>query len=353
MVEQRSNGGGTSQPPASSRNGIGANENSVGALKAPMDPREIVINISDTSSTFRTFLLEKKDIKNMKVKPVVRLYSEKGFTIDQNITTTPAYAAFSKIFDGASGIRDKAIIGKIVAGGVKAAKFAKAGAIVSSAGDDGVAWTPWLKNVLAFKDAPAFDVSLTLKFKMGQFGLWDAKEEVYKPIMNLMGMFLPLSITGINVVPHLRTSTQTMYDFMRVMMNDLLTSSGASILSDMKDAGKSVVEGSKDGGVAGGLSAASDALDDLFKKLSTGLGSIVVETIENKVVPYTVDIGYASGKFTLRRMQPLKCNIEFTNKEYDSNGYPIEGQIIMSFSSFQPATVAGIQENRINFGFMR
>ncbi len=310
-------------------------------LSYPNDPREIVLSVSGSSDTFHSFLSRKKNIKNMDVSSSVKLYSDEGFKINQNVETENPYAVFDKVFNAAQTLRKSAFVFRIIKGTSKALNVAQK---TSSATDEGIAWTPWLKNVKSFKDAPAFTAQISFTFNMGQFGLWDAKEEVFKPVMNLMAFFIPIGINGINIIPHLRTSTQTLYDFLRASKGDF-----SSLLTDLKS---SVTTTPKD--IDETSSRLSSTLGHIFASLSTGLGKVVVTSIETKPgVPYNIDIGYASGKFMLKRMQPTTCDISFTNKEYDANGFPVQGKITMNFQSYQPATVEGIIENKINFGFIK
>lgn len=320
---------------------------------AVVDKREIEIRVSDKAGelkpTFRNFLTE-KGIGNgsMNVNPKVKLFSESGFKVTQGFEESNPYAEVMKMFGAAKNIGKIAALARIF---ITTAKYTGYAAQIASADDDGVAWVPWVENILSFKDAKPFTVQIEFKFHMGEFGLWDANEEVYKPIMNLMALFIPKGITGINIIPHLRTSTQTLYDFIRGLGRNILSSeSGENIFSGFKSSLATFKAG--EGSV---IERADAALDGIFEGLSTGMGAIAVDTIENRPGGgfYNVDISYGSNRFLFKRLQPTTCDIEFTNKEYDDRGYPIQGSINMTFKSYQPATLAGISKNNINFGFIK
>ena len=101
------------------------------------------------------------------------------------------------------------------------------------------------------------------------------------------------------------------------------------------------------------LSSLTNSVEGLFAKISTGMGTIVQSTIEKDLKEsfYNVDIGYGNKNFIFKKMQPENCTINLTNEEYDDEGYPIFGEITMSFKSYHPPVAEGISSNKIIFGY--
>ena len=295
------------------------------------DYREVRLSVARSSDTFRT-LLSNKGIENMNVDPSVMLYADQGFDIAMKNEPGNPF----KIITDAFG-RLKKLTG--VAG--MAMKMLTSGAALASTSDRGTSWIPWMNNVQSFKDSGPITLIVTFKFQMGEFGLWDGREEVFLPIMNLMSMFLPAGIDGINIMPHIRTSTQLLWDSIGEVAGDLSSlGSSAFNLKSTETAQKGI-----------NVENITRDLTDLFSSLSTKMGTVVVNSI-NERDDNLINISYAGGKFRYRKMQPVNCHIEFSNKEYDDNGFPAIGKIQMTFQSFQPATLMGIRQNSITFGFI-
>ena len=321
------------------------------------DSREINITISgNKKKTFRNFLSYKK-IDKLSVDSKVKLYSDIGFEVTTLNEYDNPFGFLSKAVGRMSKIGDAVgAVTKIMSG---VTTFTTG---VTSANP----WLPWIDNVNTFKKSEPFVVSVTVKFHMGEFGLWSGEEEVYRPIMNLMSIFLPRGVQGINILPHLRVSSAFLWDYIvnsaKSLVNfvsaltdapdppeiDALTFASPSI-----DAVKADAEADSTAGavITKGVSAVDGAVASAFAGLSTGLGRVLVTTIGKEENHY-VDISYASDKFIFRKMQPLNCSIKFSNKEYDDRGFPAYGEIKMDFKSFQPATLMGIQGGNIDFGFV-
>lgn len=74
----------------------------------------------------------------------------------------------------------------------------------ATAGADNVtsgSFAPWTRRVPAWEpnSAKGFEFSYTFKFAMGQYGLWNAKEEVVKPILNLMAPTIPQHLNAFSI----------------------------------------------------------------------------------------------------------------------------------------------------------
>ena len=58
-------------------------------------------------------------------------------------------------------------------------------------------FNPWFKYVKAWQNMEPVQLPLNFEFKMGQFGLWDAKQEVVLPILSLLLPVLPKKLNSI------------------------------------------------------------------------------------------------------------------------------------------------------------
>lgn len=77
----------------------------------------------------------------------------------------------------------------------------KAGEAIDAAisGKASATFNPWFKYIKAWKNTEPVALPLRFEFKMGQFGLWDAKQEVVLPILALLLPVLPISMTSMEM----------------------------------------------------------------------------------------------------------------------------------------------------------
>ena len=295
-----------------------------------IDAREVIFKLDgDPDRTFRTFYRHLKHTRdpNADVNMAVKLYPTAGLALKNDIETTDPLGFISKAINGAQGVM------KVIK--TAAVFFKRANDLKASLGGDNktTPWLPWTNNALAYKKAGPMKISMDFEFHMGEFGLWDAKEEVFKPIFNLMSLFIPAGISGVNVIPHLPYTTEFIFNFIAGLKGD--TKAAANLLSGEKKEEKDNIP------KAG-----------IFERISTKVGTAMVYAVET-TSSRNVDIELGKGNIVLKKMQPVNCNISFSNKEFDENGYPAYGKISMQFQSYQPATLDGVRSgaSAINFGF--
>jgi len=320
------------------------------------DSREILIHLLGAGTEpieFRN-ILENKKVKGMQVDKAVKLYSDEGFKV--RTENKPEYPF--KLITGAVG--NIKSVGKLA----RVINAVGSGVLAGlETNTESTLWAPWIDNVQAFGNSGPITLSFKLEFHMGEFGLWDAKEEVFLPVMNLMGLFLPKGIHGINVDAHLRTNTRMLWDFIKAVYtsgtNFAELFSAFSAKPDGPDAITSASSGEV-GAVAPTQTGTMARIDATIGKLSTAMDTIIMSTIDgsDSKYGYYVNIGYANNKFRFTRMQPTNCSIKFSNKEYDDNGYPAVGEIQMEFVSMQPGTLNGLGMDAsgnasITFGFIQ
>ena len=67
-------------------------------------------------------------------------------------------------------------------------------------GETSSTWQPWMTGVKAWDGSKGgFSFDYEFSFAMGQYGLWNAKEEVVKPILNLIAPALPRSMNNFSM----------------------------------------------------------------------------------------------------------------------------------------------------------
>lgn len=81
-------------------------------------------------------------------------------------------------------------------------------------------FNPWVTTVPSYKTGSANkDISYKFEFHMGQYGLWDARQEVVNPIINLMAPTLPRMLTHTEMV----TPFPNQYQIIKNIFKDFFT----------------------------------------------------------------------------------------------------------------------------------
>lgn len=193
------------------------------------------------------------------------------------------------------------VVGPVMSSlGIKATDLASAfldiGTAVMNPTENGVskAWNPWFMNAPTWEGiSSTLSFQYTFRFAMGQFGLWDAKEEVMKPILNLLAPTMVQEITNFTMTgPYKRT-----IDVLKSMGKDAIDSLVKSIaLSDADD----------------------KSTDNPFANL-----------LDN-----TMDIDFG-GSLHLKGVLLKNSDVVFSS-EVDENGYPISGSVTLDFATVVP-----------------
>lgn len=137
---------------------------------------------SNSEASFTDDLIPIMPKDTLTVSKDVYLLMEDGFP---KIATTNQVA---QPFDKYISSFEDSNIGKIVNG---ALQIWNAGKAVTENNFNGAKWQPWIRNAPAWNGSKGISTQYTFKFALGQFGLWNAYEEVVKPIANLMAPCLP------------------------------------------------------------------------------------------------------------------------------------------------------------------
>lgn len=213
-------------------------------------------------------------------------------------------------------------------------------------------FNPWFINTPAWnpsKGTQGVNIDLTFNFAMGQYGLWNAKEEVYLPILNLIAPLFPQSLSNLTISGPYPTTYQMLAS---------MVAGATGVFDDIKSAwgeGDTFLE--KAGNV---LSTIGDMLTsdsesngvlgtavDVVQNLATALSTLVLDTYTS----YTYEIGIGE---TISYSKCLPCggSAKFSN-ETDQYGFPISGSCTISFKSIVPLALTQKSNNDENAAVLK
>ena len=199
-------------------------------------------------------------------------------------------------------------------------------------------FNPWIANVKAWGGGSKMNLQCSFDFTMGQYGLWSAKEEVVKPILNLMAPILPQymnSFMQYGAFPNtLQLLTSLIKDALSAWRNSKVTKNGNP--NNNSGTGSSTNTNSTE----------ETPIDSEPVQVSTNDIQNLAQTLENFLLDeykkYTYDIKFGNT-FTFYKMLPISASPKFSN-EVDDEGYPISGSIEISYEGLMPVTLASATE---------
>ena len=208
-------------------------------------------------------------------------------------------------------------------------------------------WQPWMTGVKAWDGSKGgFSFDYEFSFAMGQYGLWNAKEEVVKPILNLIAPALPRSMDNFSMNGPFPTAIQLLSQMVKGAWNNIKDKAWNKIQGvlnngiNFKDASGAIdnelkgwFEGESLGGldkVSGALTSIGGGINDVLEDLSNALNTIIQDSYRN----YTYDVKF--GNFvTFNNMIITNGETSFSN-EVDQYGYPIAGTVKLTFEGLVP-----------------
>lgn len=159
-------------------------------------------------------------------------------------------------------------------------------------------FTPWVENIPAWTGGQGFQaITCTFTFSMGQYGLWDARQEVVNPIMNLMAPTIPRIITDFTITPPYPNTMQMIKEVFLSLFDAFKNNSNS---------------------------------DNVFSSLSSEM-----MTFYNSFT-YTVQFG---NLYTFYNMLIKNCEINFSS-ETDQYGNPISGSIKLIMNNIVPPALS-------------
>ena len=208
-------------------------------------------------------------------------------------------------------------------------------------------WQPWMTGVKAWDGSKGgFSFDYEFSFAMGQYGLWNAKEEVVKPILNLIAPALPRSMDNFSMNGPFPTAIQLLSQMVKGAWDNIKDKAWNKIQGvlnngiNFKDASGAIdnelkgwFEGESLGGldkVSGALTSIGGGINDVLEDLSNALNTVIQDSYRD----YTYNVKF--GNFvTFNNMIITNGETSFSN-EVDQYGYPIAGTVKLTFEGLVP-----------------
>ena len=201
---------------------------------------------------------------------------------------------------------------------------------------------PWFVNVPTFKNSEVHGVKFnyTFNFKLGQYGLWNAKEEVVLPILNLLSPTLLREISAATIQAPYPTTIQLLAD---VIMDGLSSVFGEGALDSLKEGVSTFVSNLRS-------SWKEEGIEGAVNETLSSLGEALQNLIHKSFNEFTYDISFGNV-MTFRKCLIPNATASFS-KETDENGYPVSGSIDMEFHTMVPLSMsfAYPEQQAIRFG---
>ena len=194
-------------------------------------------------------------------------------------------------------------------------------------------WQPWMTGVKAWDGSKGgFSFDYEFSFAMGQYGLWNAKEEVVKPILNLIAPALPRSMSNFSMDGPFPTAIQLLSLLVQNFLSDTYSKEGNSnFLGYFENTVDRLKTNIKEDGIFKGVATtAVTEINDVLGDLSNILNDVIQESYKG----YTYDVKF--GNFvTFNNMIITNGETSFSN-EVDQFGYPIAGSVKLTFEGLVP-----------------
>lgn len=222
-------------------------------------------------------------------------------------------------------------VGKIAS--VATTVFNAINASVIDEGETASTWQPWMVGVKSWDGAKGgFSFEYEFSFAMGQYGLWNAKEEVVLPILNLIAPALPRSMSNFSMNGPFPTAIQLLSLLVQNLLSDTYSKEGNSnFLGYFENTVDRLKTNIKEDGIFKGVATtAVTEINDVLEDLSNILNDVIQESYKG----YTYDVKF--GNFvTFNNMIITNGETSFSN-EVDQFGYPIAGSVKLTFEGLVP-----------------
>lgn len=206
-------------------------------------------------------------------------------------------------------------------------------ASVIDEGETASTWQPWMVGVKSWDGAKGgFSFEYEFSFAMGQYGLWNAKEEVVLPILNLIAPALPRSMSNFSMNGPFPTAIQLLSLLVQNLLSDTYSKEGNSnFLGYFENTVDRLKTNIKEDGIFKGVATtAVTEINDVLEDLSNILNDVIQESYKG----YTYDVKF--GNFvTFNNMIITNGETSFSN-EVDQFGYPIAGSVKLTFEGLVP-----------------
>lgn len=224
-----------------------------------------------------------------------RAYGVKILDIDSAIYLVLADEKYSYNITNTTSTPMKGFIESFTSSGVTGAiiKGAEAIRAAGQGTENSATFNPWFKNLKAWESTEPVRIPLSFSFKLGQYGLWNAKKEVALPVLALLTMVLPEQIGSTTMTGPFQAATAL----------------AAQIIASTLESEESILN-------IGGI-------------ISSAAFNIV------KGQTYTISIG---RQLELKYAYCLTCDVSLSTNT-DQYGFPIEATIALNMEGSLPPSL--------------
>lgn len=209
--------------------------------------------------------------------------------------------------------------------------------IINGDGSTTPTWQPWMVGIKSWDGAKGgFSFEYEFSFAMGQYGLWNAKEEVIKPILNLIAPALPRSMSNYSMNGPFPTAIQLLALLVKNLPSLFYEDSQEE--NTLENTVDTIETNTEEGGLKGFFSeivtTAIGQVNNTLGTLSNALNKVIQESYKG----YTYDVKF--GNFvTFSNMIITNGETSFSN-EVDQYGYPIAGSVKLTFEGLVPLAMS-------------
>lgn len=229
-------------------------------------------------------------------------------------TATPVRQFFDKLNGGTGN--------SYIDGAIKAVKIVSKAADIFRAADNtmngaetetSLQFTPWMADIKSWNGQyNSLTFTYNFSFAMGQYGLWDAKEEVVKPAFNLIAPVFPQYINAL---------------YSRGPIPNILNLA-TNLIGNLKEFADNEEEG--------------EAADDgWLSRIGRKLDNLLLSTYGN----FVWDIEFGT-MIHIKRCMITNGTAEFS-KETDTNGFPIGATVTLTFDSSMPLALSADSDSHM------
>lgn len=203
------------------------------------------------------------------------------------------------------------------------------------------AFNPWFMQVPTWNPTDACDAltfDLEFEFRMGQYGKWNAFEEVYKPAINLIA---PCMLRKNGLI----TTTGPAPSLVTLMIGalkkiDLFGSNSAStVTTEGASQGEGTTESTSD-------DIGEQVTDDLLGQISKGISDAIQSAYNGYI--YTIEIGHFA---TFPNVFLTNATLTW-GTEVDNYGYPTYSKVKLTAKTLTPPAITNVNSmaQAIRFG---
>lgn len=186
---------------------------------------------------------------------------------------------------------------------------------------------PWTKTVKAWGSSEGgITFEYEFKFNLGQYGLWNAKEEVVKPVINLVAPAFPQYLDNWSMAGPFPSTSELL---LRLIKNNFSTIDSTSSVGDVTSTFSNTVKNYTDA-----LSDDSKSFSDSVLGTLQNIGSVFKDLVEStyKNLTFTMEFG---NIIKFDKLIIENATTSFSN-EVDQDGYPISGSAKLTFVGLVP-----------------